>query len=270
MHLTLKLLILVSFLSLSMGCSGEKESMPNSEADDLSKSDPRALTVVDQLWQALGMAQWRKAGYLSFRWIVESEGQTRADYRHDWNRVEGTYRVEGTNRDKQHFVALFNTGTRKGEVYVDGEKVTTDSTLAQMLEHAYGRFINDSYWLIMPYKLKDPGVVLTYEGQAERDGSQFDVLKVTFENVGLTPGDTYWAYIDRKDHLMKRWEYFLEGWDADRERTATTWEDWRDFGGVRLALNKRFDGRDTRIYFENVKVAETPDAEIFKATGRTF
>ena len=30
---------------------------------------------------------------------------------------------------------------------------------------AYAIWVNDTYWLLMPYKMKDPGVTLAYDGE---------------------------------------------------------------------------------------------------------
>ncbi|MFQ5752000.1 MAG: DUF6503 family protein, partial [bacterium] len=170
---------------------------------DPTQSDPQAIQVVNEMWQALGGKEnWQQARYLSYHWMAEREGNIVANYRHDWDRDTNRYRVEGTNRAGQHFVVLFNTQTKAGEVYLNGNKVQEDSTKEKMLDSAYGRFINDSYWFLMPYKLNDPGVILTYEGEKAINESKYDVVKVTFENVGLTPEDTYWAFIDKTDHLM--------------------------------------------------------------------
>ncbi|MFN2412818.1 MAG: DinB family protein, partial [Pyrinomonadaceae bacterium] len=35
---------------------------------------------------------------------------------------------------------------------------------------AYARWVNDSYWLLGPLKVLDPGVKLTYEGSKESEG----------------------------------------------------------------------------------------------------
>ncbi|MCZ6818459.1 MAG: hypothetical protein O7G31_03085 [Calditrichaeota bacterium] len=260
-------------ISLMFINSCTQEEVPESASGsqfDASKSDPKAVEVIEQMWQALGKDKWDRVAYLSFRWIVEIDGQTRADFRHDWNRQDNRYRVEGTNREGQHFLAIFDTQTKLGDVYLDGEGVTVDSTKTQLLDYAYGRYINDSYWLIMPYKLKDPGVILDYDGEQEVDGKPCDIVKITFESVGLTPGDTYWAFIDKEDHLMKRWEYHLEDWPADRERSGASWQDWQDFGGVKLALNKPFLGRPGHIFFKDVKVSDMMDASTFDVTSKTF
>ncbi len=248
---------------------------------DPAKSDPQALKVADELLQALGGKKaWEKARYFSFHWMVEREGKPVADYRHDWDRYTGRYRVEGTNREGKHFVALFNVNSKEGEVYLDGAQLPArqepqaggpaDSTKIKFLENAYGRFINDSYWLLMPYKLNDPGVVLDYDGEKELEGQKYDVVKVTFENVGLTPKDTYWAYISKTDRLMHRWEYVLQGQEPGSAPQPSWWRDWQTVGGIKLAMSKEFEGRPARIYFKEVKVSPTVDEAVFEMTGKTF
>ncbi len=272
---TARFWILAGFwVSLTLGCGpGEQAEPPASATNgfDAAKSDPKALAVVDELWAALGGKDaWPQARYLSFRWIVAREGNKLADIRHHWDRGTGRYRVEGTSRrDQTHFVVLFNTATKEGDVYLNGEPVTVDSIRTQWLERGYARFINDSYWLLMPYKLKDPGVVLHYDGEKTLDGRTYDVVKVTFENVGLTPGDTYWAFIDKEDRLMHRWEYVLQSYKEGQPATGWWWRDWQTFGGIKLATDKVTDDGTRRIYFEDIVVAAEPDEAIFANTHKT-
>ncbi|MFQ5638858.1 MAG: DUF6503 family protein [bacterium] len=260
------------FTGVMIYCSPEKNSeFMNHNSFDPSKSDAKAIQIVNEMWQALGgNDNWNRARYLSFRWIIEQDGNPLVDRRHDWDRDSNRYRVEGTNRKGQRFVGIFNTQTKDGEVYLDGGKVTIDSTKNQMLKNAYRSFINDSYWLLMPHKLNDPGVILSYEGEKELNGQSYDVIKVTFENVGLTPGDMYWAYIDKTDRLMHKWEYILERYPQDREPSGAWWKDWQPFGGVQLAMNREIEGRDVRIYFKDVVVSPEVDESVFELTGKTF
>ncbi|MCG8603764.1 hypothetical protein MJD09_02040 [bacterium] len=258
-------------ISLGLCCARSDSETAVEPGFDPSKSDARAIEIVNEMWQALGGREnWENARDLSFCWIVERDGKDAVDYRHDWDRHTNRYRLEGTNRQGQHFVALFNTDSKQGEVYLNEEKMLPDSSKIKMLTSAYGRYINDVYWLIMPFKLNDPGVLLSYDGEKEVDGRTYDVVKVTFEGVGLTPGDTYWAYIDKEERLMHKWEYVLQGWEPDREPTASWWRDWQDFGGIKLAMNKDFEGQPLRIYFKDVKVASRVDEEIFTLTSKTF
>ncbi|MFQ5675299.1 MAG: hypothetical protein ACE5G1_05325 [bacterium] len=262
--------IAISVLAF-FACQTQPKEDVASNGFDASKSDPQAVQVVDEMMAALGgQDNWQKVRFLSYHWIVEVDGNTRSDFRHDWDRYTNNYRVEGTNRDGQHFVIVFNTQSKEGDVFLDGTKVTVDSTRAQWLERAYGRYINDSYWLLMPYKLKDPGVILSYEGEKEVDGDNYDVVKVTFASVGLTPGDTYWAYIGKSDRLMHKWEYKLQGWPADRQPSSAWWREWQDVGNIKLAMSKEFDGRPARIYFKDVIASMDVDEGIFELTSKTF
>ena len=262
---------LILFASLACQSNSNQEKARQSNGFDAEKSDPKAIEVVDAMQKVLGMPDhWRQARYFSYHWIVSKDGQTLVDHRHDWDRFTNRYRLEGTNRRGQHFVALFNTETKAGEVYLDGKKVTVDSTKQKIIENSYGSFINDSYWLIMPYKLKESGVVLKYDGPKDLDGKLFDVVKVTFESVGLTPQDTYWAYIDPEDHFMKKWDFFLQGWPAEHGRSSANWEDWQDFNGIKLALNKPFGDKPVRIYFKDVKVSAQPDEDMLTSSAKTF
>ena len=254
----------IILFTIFIQCGPQDNSNQKKESKfDPSKSDAKAVQVVNDMWTALGgKRNWEKARSLSYHWIVEREGKIAADYRHDWDRHTNQYRVEGTDREGKHFIALFNTESLTGDVLVNGEILPDDSTRIKMLDRAYGRFINDSYWLIMPYKLKDPGVVLTYEGEKQQDGQFYDVVKGTFENVGLTPGDTYWAFINKSDHLMHKWEYVLEG--REPPPTVAWWTDWRNVGGIKLAMNRKFEGRPVRIYFKDVVVSSEVDKTVFE------
>jgi hypothetical protein len=67
---------------------------------------------------------------------------------------------------------------------------------------AYATFINDMYWLFMPWKWMDMGVNLKYLGQKPLGQETYDVVQLTFGKVGLTPGDMYHAYVSPKNHLI--------------------------------------------------------------------
>ena len=49
--------------------------------------------------------------------------------------------------------------TRDGRAWLKGKELAGDEA-KKHLEQAYAAWVNDTYWLLMPYKLKDPGVTL--------------------------------------------------------------------------------------------------------------
>ena len=214
--------------------------------------------------QALGgTAAWEKARQIRFDFVVEREGKRAAEFRHLWDRYTGDYRVHGADKSGAPYVVYFNVNTREGTTFLNGRAVEGEEK-KKLLEAAYGRFINDSYWLLAPWKVMDPGVVRAYEGEkTTSDGALCDVIRLSFEGVGLTPKDVYWLWLTREGRRMVQWEYVLGG--AQEEPTVAFWRDWREFSGISLALERVFPVRPIRIFFENVSVSPTRDDKEFAA-----
>jgi hypothetical protein len=227
--------------------------------------DPAAVAIAQRTLQAMGGEQaFAKLRTLKFDFVVERDGKEVARIHHVWDRWDGRYRIEGVNREGKNALTLFNVQKRDGgRSWLDGQELEGEA-LKKALERAYGRFINDTYWLLMPAKMLDPGVNLASEGEVEKDGKAYDVVRVTFgQGVGLTPLDTYWAFIAKESGLMERWEMVLTGQEA-KDREAFTWSDWQSVGGVRLATVKTAVGDGTVIHFDRVSGSESPDDSAFE------
>ncbi len=221
-------------------------------------SDPQAVAAGRAMIQAMGgPAAWEKARFFRFDFVVMKEGKKIASFSHWWDRYDGRYRVEGTAPSGASWKAYFNVNTRKGEYFVNGVRAE-GADEAKGLEEAYGRFINDTDWLLAPWKIVDPGVTLHDGGEVQdADGRACDEIRLTFDNVGLTPKDVYWMDIDRQTHRMTQWKYVLNG--ASEAPTLAQWKEWGTYGPIQLSAVKAISGRPVEIRFENLKVAETPD-----------
>jgi YVTN family beta-propeller protein len=229
-------LLVLSLLSL-----GAFLGPPRSPA--AAERDPRAVEVAERMMQAMGGRDaYESVRLVRFDFEVVRDGESLARYYHWWDRGTGRYRLEGTTPEGEPFRVLFDVDTRDGQVWVGRERLEGEEA-DRYLERAYGRFINDSYWLLMPWKWLDPGVNLAYEGEREVDGTAYDVVRLSFGDVGLTPNDRYWGYVSKETGLMERWEYVLQkedGSPGDAEPTAYAWEDWQETQvGVKLATVKR-------------------------------
>jgi hypothetical protein len=225
-------------------------------------ADEKADQVAKELIAALGgEAAWDKARQLSFDFVVEREGTRAAEFHHVWDRYTGDYRLLGRDKSGAPYAVYFNVNTRDGVGFSNSKAVEGDEK-KKLLETAYGRFINDGYWLLAPWKVFDPGVHRDYDGEkAGPDGALCDVIRLSFDNVGLTPKDVYWLWITRDDRRMVQWQYVLGG--AQEDPTTALWKDWRDFAGVHLSLEKPMVGKPVRIFFENVAVSPTRDDKEF-------
>jgi hypothetical protein len=216
--------------------------------------------------QALGGEEaWNATRYLRFDFAVERGGKTLMRRAHTWDKWTGRYRVESKDKDGRDVVIVMNLNTKQGSATADGVPVTGEE-LRRALVDGYAWWVNDTYWLLMPYKMRDPGVVLTYAGQEKKGGETWDTVRLTFEGVGLTPKDRYWVHVNAKTGLVDRWEFVLNG-----EKAAPTpfeWKGWRTYGAIRLADDRVNPKDGTRI---NFPVLETPAAvpdDVFALTPK--
>ena len=215
--------------------------------------------------QALGgTAAWKDTRYLRFDFAVDRGGKTMASRAHTWDKWTGRYRLEANvqpgsppRKVGDPFVVLTNINTKEGSVYLKDKRLEGEEE-KKYLEMAYAIWVNDTYWLLMPYKMKDPGVILAYDGEEKRGDEAWDKVVLTFDNVGLTPNDKYWAYVNRATGLVDKWEYILNG--GPGPAVAFLWKDWARHGAILLAGNRVSQQDDARVYFPVLEApASVPD-----------
>jgi hypothetical protein len=188
----------------------------------------RARQLATDVWKASGGENWSQVKEVRFTFVVEQEGKEVASVQHHWDVVAGTDRVQWKGKD-----VTVNLGA-PGEG--EDEKA------------AYARWVNDSYWLLAPLKVLDPGVKHAYEGTKETQGVECELLRLSFEQVGLTPGDQYVLYVDPQTKLVRAWDYI----PSPEKVMHSTWENYQQFGGLKLATEHQFEGRVIR--FKDVSV----------------
>lgn len=220
--------------------------------------DPKAVEIAKTMMKAMGGEDaWAKAHFVRYDFRVTVDGKTVVDRAHLWDKTTGRYRIDSKLPDGKPVVTVFNVNDRKGTVYVAGEALR-GAEAEKGLKDAYGAFINDMYWLAMPWKWLDMGVNLKYVGQKTLGAKSYDVVELTFGKVGLTPGDRYLAYVSPKTHLMEHWEYTLQSGTKD------AW-DWTyiSTGGVTLAADHTTVDHKKRIGMGSVQVTGQVDDSLF-------
>jgi hypothetical protein len=226
-----------------------------------AEGSPDALALATKEVAATGGASWEKARYFRFDFLVDFGERKAGPFAHYWDRWTGAYRVDVPGDDG--FTAYFNVNEPKdaGKAVIlrKGARVAGPDA-AKILANAYGRFINDSYWLLAPLKVLDPGVKLEDAGTATFDGKGARVLKLSFSGVGLTPGDTYRHYLDPATGALVGWEYVLES----RQEGKWKWVDVSDFAGLKLSTRKVTEDGGKTIRFANVSVSAAVDAAALK------
>jgi len=211
-------------------------------------SDPKAVAIADQVMQALGgKSAWNKLTGIRWTFEVSVNDTLRPGRHHAWNKMDGWHRVEG-QRKGMPFVLVQQLNTQNGKAWMGGQAIEGDS-LKKLLKTSQSMWINDSYWFLMPYKLRDPGVTLKYAGDTTLAGATYDRLALSFANVGDTPGDHYWVFVNRANHRVERWDMVLQG-DQPPARSYT-WEGWERHDG--LWFPTAHHGDRAIIYTRNVE-----------------
>ncbi len=190
-------------------------------------ADEKAAAIAAQVMTAMGGSKaYDNTHYLTWRFFGKRL--------HVWDKWSGDARIE----DGKGLVVCMNVNTRKGKAWQDGSEITDAAALEEKMTWGYEVWINDSYWLVMPYKLRDPGVTLSYTREDKtEDGRAADVLTMTFANVGVTPENKYEIFVDRESHLVTQWSFFEKAADSE-PRFTTPWADWKRCGEIMLSANR--------------------------------
>ena len=189
----------------------------------VARADDNAQQLARAVWKASGGENWPKVKELRFTFIVEQDGKQVASAEHHWNVAAQTDRVKWKGKD----------------VTVNLASPAQDEDA----KAAHARWVNDSYWLLAPLKVLDPGVKLAHEGRKQVGEAHFELLRLSFEQVGLTPGDQYLLYIDPQTKLVRAWDYM------PKPETVMhgSWDKYESHGGLQLSTEHEFEGRIIRF-----------------------
>lgn len=195
---------------------------PAAEGFNLAGSDAVAIAVADKAMEAMGGREaWDQTRYLSWNFFGMRT--------HLWDKWTGNLRFE-----QGDLLVLMNVHSREGLAYRGGEELAGENR-AKALTSGYKAWINDSYWLLMPYKLKDSGVTLRYVGEQNmEDGRLADVLQLTFADVGVTPENKYHVFAAKDTGLIEQWSFFRSASDEEPGFT-TPWAKWSKIGSIMLS-----------------------------------
>ena len=215
---------------------------------DMTNSDPAAIELVDSIMEAMGgVKNWNETRFISWNFYGNRDLV--------WDKTLGRVRIDS---HKDTITYLVNINTLQGRVRFRGQEITETDSLQKMLKKAKSMWINDSYWLVMPFKLKDPGVRIKYLGEEKlSNGMQCNVLELTFTNVGDTPQNKFRLYVDLSDNLIKQWTYYSQS-TQDSSNFVRPWDNYRQYGGILLS-GDRSDAGGPR----NVKVDEVLSDSVF-------
>ncbi len=229
---------LLSFLfmigALLSGCHNlsvvnDQGENPAAEGFNLAESDAQAMDIADKVMQAMGGRKaWDATRVLKWNFFGRRVLT--------WDKYSQRCKVEIPSDSLVIVIDLLNDmgNVKKGE-----DLLTDPDSLGKYLQMAREIWINDSYWLVMPFKLKDSGVTLKYVGQDTAiGGAMSDILSLTFNEVGVTPDNKYHVYVDRLTSLVTQWDFY-GSYDDPEPRFSLPWWDYQRYGGILLSGDRQ-------------------------------
>ena len=253
MRNSLKLLLFVTCALLIQFSCKPKEATSTTAQDSkpirTEIADNKAAEIVSSMVEAMGgYENWDQLKYVSWTFFGA---------RHlVWDKIGGRVRIESPRDTMIYLIDLHNS---TGRILKSGVEMTDATELNKLTERGEGIWINDSYWLFMPFKLQDPGVTVNYVREDTMvGGAPSSILSLTFKGVGNTPDNKYEVYIDKKDNLIKQWAFFKTA-DQEEPPRIWPWDNYQSHNGMMLSSE-----RSDQSGPSNVRTYETLDDKVFE------
>lgn len=202
-----------------------QDDNPPAPGFNIEASDHQAVILADEVMEAMGGREaWDHTRYLQWNFF----GRRLLT----WDKKNGDVRIESLPDSTLYLV---NVNTLKGQVKRRGVTESNPDTLKMLLDRAKSIWINDSYWLVMPFKLKDTGVALKYIGKdTTLNGQTGDMVELTFDKVGDTPQNKYHVFIDETSKLVTQWSFFQDA-GLKVPGFTTPWGEYQRYGKILLS-----------------------------------
>ncbi|WP_439152053.1 hypothetical protein [Winogradskyella sp.] len=192
--LTLPTLLFFGFLYLKYD-----EDLPEGQ------QGPKADQLAIQMLRTLNEEAYLNTDYLEWTF--------KGGHHYKWYKTDQTCEVSWDNMT----VLLDLNNNDQSKVFA-GQEAYNGKEKQDYINKAEAYFNNDSFWLVAPYKVFDPGterrLVKTEDGK--------DALLVTYTSGGTTPGDSYLWHLD----------------DTGKPKSFQMWVDILPIGGLEATWNQ--------------------------------
>ena len=197
--------------------------------------------------------------------IVEKEWSTaekiaNANGFENWKNVSEIQFTFNVDRDTTHFERAWTWKPKTDDVVMISNQDTiiyNRKSVDSVSMKADKSFINDKYWMLAPFQLVwDTSANVSEPLLAEAPISKTELNKITISypnEGGYTPGDAYDLFYG-DDFMVKEWNY-RKG-NVKEPTMSTTWEDYEDFKGLKIAKTHKRPDSNWKLYFTNIKVVE--------------
>ncbi|WP_298895853.1 hypothetical protein [uncultured Psychroserpens sp.] len=227
-----RLLTILCICMLLASCKTETKDQ-NTTPETISE-EKKELTVAEKIAQAHGFENWEKVNQIEFTFNVD-RGENHFERRWSWQ-PKHNYVVSTVNKDS---ITMF----------------IRDSILDPNFVKVDKSFINDKYWLLVPFQLVwDEGTTISdpVKEVAPISKTELNKIVLTYGNEGgYTPGDAYDIFYDN-NYIIREW-VFREG-NKEEPSMTTSFENYEDFNGIKIAKDHKMADGNFNLYFSNIKI----------------
>jgi hypothetical protein len=201
-----------------LACGDDANTVKESGQPAQIRSEFMPQSLADSVAATHGFEYWQDVERLDFRFDVAVDGKLRTQRNWTWfPKTDSVIRRADA-----------------GEV-----SFRRNSTLDSIQMEADAQFINDSYWLLMPFYLvwsKDGySTEIIRNTTSPLDSSPRTKLTIQYDDKGgYTPGDAYDLYLNNSLELME-WVYRKGG--QDEASMTMSWSDYRSIENLLLPTN---------------------------------
>lgn len=213
-------------LFLVSACKSEKNKTVTEETKE--------LTVAEKIAYAHGFENWKNVEEVKFTFKVDRD----------------TIKGKGRSwiwKPKEDSVKMVT-----GETTVAYVRSKMDSTHIG----ADRGFINDKYWLLVPFQLVWDTSATISEAKitvAPISKEELNMITITYSDEGgYTPGDAYDIYFD-DTYSIREWVY--RRGNTEEPSLTTTFENYKDYNGIKIATDHKQEGGNWNLNFADVSIA---------------
>jgi len=184
-------LLFLSLVLIATSCSTPDASPTDTQPTPRTTFVPK--TLADSIAFAHGFDHWQDVQQLDFRFDVDISGENKLQREWSWfPKLDSVIRtLDGTSTS-----IIRNTTLDSNQLKIDGQ------------------FINDTYWLLMPFYLiwNDGGYTTLIDREAK--SPLVDELRTMLtiqygQQGGYTPGDAYDLFVD-ENYKLREWTFRKE------------------------------------------------------------
>ena len=234
----IRLLTLFSLLLILVSCKAETKD--NTIGSETISEKKKELTIADKIAQAHGIDHWKNVNEINFTFNVD-RGESHFERIWSWKPKENIV-VSSVSKDS---ITMY---TRSIEALdqIDPKMIALDKS-----------FINDKYWLFVPFQLVwDEGTTISKPIKETAPISNIAMNKITLtygNEGGYTPGDAYDIFYG-EDYLIREWVFRKS--NSKEPSVTTTFENYEDFNGIKIAKDHKTAEENFNLYFSNITIKQ--------------